>query len=282
MITFEKLAKHPKIFTGLTGVKIDDFLEMASKIEPLWNKRRDNFHKGGRSHVIAGVKNHLLVMLIYYRCYITYEFLGLLFDVDETTAMRTLKRIEEIAVKAIHIEKKRELTKEEVEYLIIDATEQPVQRPKKGQKKYYSGKKKQHTQKVQITVDEKGKIHSVSRTHEGKKNDMKIHNEQKDRDKFLGVAKKADSGYQGINKNDQNAEIPHKKPKGGKLNKQQKKANRLLSQKRIKVENTIREIKIFKIMSNTYRNRRKNHNIKVNIISGIVNMKIEKRLKNAA
>jgi hypothetical protein len=45
----------------------------------------------------------------------------------------------------------------------------------------------------------------------------------------------------------------------------------------------IREVKVFKIMSETYRNRLDGHNIKKNIISGIVNMKVEARkMKQAA
>ena len=43
------------------------------------------------------------------------------------------------------------------------------------------------------------------------------------------------------------------------------------------MENVIREVKIFKILSDSYRNRRKNHGIKTNIVAGIVNMKVEKR-----
>jgi len=169
-----------------------------------------------------------------------------------------------------------------VSYQIIDATEQPVQRPKKKQKRYYSGKKKRHTHKVQLTVDQQGKIHSVSKTHPGKKHDLKVHQGQKKRDQFLGVPKKGDSGYQGIGQDDAHAQIPYKKPKGGQLSKEQKQENHALSKERIRVENTIREIKIFKIMADPYRNRRKGHNIKLNIIAGIVNRKIENRLQKTA
>ena len=48
------------------------------------------------------------------------------------------------------------------------------------------------------------------------------------------------------------------------------------------MENVIREVKIFKILSDIYRNRRKNHNIKTNIVAEIVNMKVEKRNRKVA
>ncbi len=282
MLTCEKLSIHRNVFRRLTGVDIELFLEMCEKITPVWEKRRNNYEQGGRPHEIRGVQNHLLAMLIYYRAYISYAFLGLLFDVDETTTMRAVKRIEKMAVQVIHIEKKRELTKDEVCYLIVDATEQPVQRPEKGQKRYYSGKKKRHTHKFQLTVDSQGKIHSVSKTHPGKKHDLKVHQAQKKRDQFFGIPKKMDLGYQGIGKTDSNAQIPHKKPKGGQLSKKQKQENHKLSKKRIRVENTIRAVKTFRIMADTYRNKLKGHSMKANIISGIVNLKIEKQLQKAA
>ena len=277
MLTFEKLSRRPETFRRLTGVDVDLFFEMAEKVRPLWKKRRDNFEKGGRKYNLRGIENHLLAMLLYYRCYVTYEFLSFFFDSDETTVMRTVKRTEKIAVQVIHIEKKRELTREDAEYLIIDATEQPVQRPKKGQKKYYSGKKRKHTLGTQLVVGPVGRIFSVSAAYPGSVHDFRIYKEQKGRDRFHGIPKKADGGYQGIAAYDRLAEIPFKKPRNGELTAEQRAYNRDLSRKRIKVENVIREVKIFKILSETYRNRRRNHGIKTNIVAGIVNMKVEKR-----
>jgi len=283
MLTVEKLSRRPATFRRLTGVDVTLFQEMCEKIRPLWEKRRDNFEYGGRPHSLYGLENHLLVLLLYYRCYVTYEFLSCLFDSHETTVMRSVKRIEKIAVQVVHIEKNREMTKEDVEYLIPDATEQPVQRPKKGQKKFYSGKKKRHTLKTQYIVGPDGRIYAVSGTYPGSVHDFTVYKDQKNRDRHLGIPKKGDSGYQGIKKYDRNAEIPFKKPRGGVLTDEQKAYNRSLSKDRIKVENVIRETKIFKVLSDTYRNRHKNHSIKTGIISGIVNMKMEKRnMKKAA
>ena len=104
--------------------------------------------------------------------------------------------------------KNREVSKEDVEYLILDATEQPVQRPKKGQWKYYSGKKKKHTLKTQYIVGPDGKIYAVSGTYPGSIHDFTVYKDQKNRDRFLGIPKKCDSGYQGIKKYDRSADTP--------------------------------------------------------------------------
>lgn len=282
MLSFEKLSRHPQTFSRLTGVSTGLFSEMVEKIRPLRDVRRDNSDEGGRAYKPAGLEEHLMALLIYYRCHITYVFMGFLFNSHETTVMRSVSRIERIAVKVIHIEKNRQVSREEVEYLITDVTEQPVQRPKRKQKKYFSGKKRRHTQKIEVTADDKGIIRSVSGTHPGREHDFSIYKRKKNRHKFPGIPEKADSGYQGIHKIKKNAEIPHKKPKGGQLSPEQKKFNRELAKKRIKVENVIREIKIFRVVSDIYRNRRRGHGIKISIIAGIVNMKTEKRLLKKA
>lgn len=282
MLSFEKLSSRPKSFRRITGVEVDIFLKMVEQIQPLWKQRRNNFEKGGRHHNLNGLENHLLAMLMYYRCYVTYEFLGYFFDSDETTIMRSIKRLEKIAVQVIHIEKNREISQKDVEYLILDATEQPVQRPVKGQKKFYSGKKKKHTLKTQYTIGSDRKIYCVSRTYPGRIHDFNIYKDQNDRERFLGIPKKIDSGYQGIRKFDSLAELPFKKPKNGNLTDKQKSYNHNLSKNRILVENVIRDTKIFKILSETYRNRKKGHHIKTNIIAGIVNMKTEKLKINKA
>ncbi len=55
--------------------------------------------------------------------------------------------------------------------LFVDATEQPINRPKRGQKKWYSGKKKRHTIKHQMIVSKDGKIKGISKSCCGKVHD---------------------------------------------------------------------------------------------------------------
>ena len=59
----------------------------------------------------------------------------------------------------------------------------------------------------------------------------------------------ADKGYQGIQKQHINSLIPHKKPRGGKLTNEAKKANRQLAILRVVVEYVNRRLKIFKILA---------------------------------
>lgn len=66
-----------------------------------------------------------------------------------------------------------------------------------------------------------------------------------------------DKGYQGIHKVHAKSRIPKKKPRGGELSREDKKINQELAKSRVVVEHINRKLKVFKILSDRYRNRRK-------------------------
>ena len=82
---------------------------------------------------------------------------------------------------------------------------------------------------------------------------------------------KVKGGYQGILKLHKNSEIPKKKPKGGELSVAEKLENRRISRERVFVENIIAKFKVFKIVANKYRNRRKRFELRTSLICGILN-----------
>jgi hypothetical protein len=48
--------RRPETFRRITGVDVELFKEMAEKIRPLWEKRRDNLEEGGETTVSTGMK----------------------------------------------------------------------------------------------------------------------------------------------------------------------------------------------------------------------------------
>jgi hypothetical protein len=68
-----------------------------------------------------------------------------------------------------------------------------------------------------------------------------------------------------------NSETPKKKPKGNELTAEEKAENKRLSQERILIENVNAKIKVFKIVANKYRNRRKRFGLRMALICGIIN-----------
>lgn len=83
-----------------------------------------------------------------------------------------------------------------------------------------------------------------------------------------------DSGYQGLQKIHANTDLPKKNTKKKKLTKADKKANRLLAIKRAFNEQVNGVVKVFKIVAEKYRNRRKRFNLRMNLIAGIYNFEL--------
>lgn len=75
----------------------------------------------------------------------------------------------------------------------------------------------------------------------------------------------ADKGYQGIKKIHENSRIPIKKTKGNSLTEEEKTFNQQLAKERIIVEHVNRKLKIFRILSSRYRNRRRRFGLRLNL-----------------
>jgi IS5 family transposase len=91
-----------------------------------------------------------------------------------------------------------------------------------------------------------------------------------------------DKGYQGIQKLHANSPTPKKKPRGGRLSEVEKKQNRQLARRRVIVENIFRWLKIFRILSERYRNRRKRFGLRFNLIAALYNLELARRLNHIA
>lgn len=85
------------------------------------------------------------------------------------------------------------------------------------------------------------------------------------------VACLADKGYQGLHKLHPNSHTPKKKPRGAELTVEDKAANRKLAQRRVVCEHVNRSLKIFRLLSERYRNRRRRFGLRFNLIAGLYN-----------
>jgi hypothetical protein len=119
-------------FRRLTGIKIKTFNRM---IEILLSADKLKKSKGGRKNKLS-MENRLLMALEYIREYRTYFHIGHNYGVSESSAYLTIKWIEDTLIKHpdFALPGRKALLKSEVEYevILIDATETPVQRPKKS------------------------------------------------------------------------------------------------------------------------------------------------------
>jgi Helix-turn-helix of DDE superfamily endonuclease len=132
----------PDKFQRYTGVKIPTFERM---VETVKNWELLNRNNRSRPHNFS-IEDRILIMLCYYREYITYFHLALKYGIHETTAYRIVVKIENILIKsgAFSLPKSSSTPSDAtLEVVVIDASESPIERPKsaKHQKKNYSGKK---------------------------------------------------------------------------------------------------------------------------------------------
>ncbi|MBW3058820.1 MAG: IS5/IS1182 family transposase [Spiroplasma poulsonii] len=258
----------------LTGIKKSTFNKM---LDILKVAEIEKFKKGGKTNKLS-LENRLLMTLLYWREYQTYFHLGKSFDISEANCYRNIKWIEDILIKNSDFQQlagKKALINDYFndKTIIIDATETPIQRPKKGQKQSYSGKKKKHTIKTQVIIEQETKKIIATSFSLGKKHYYALFKESK-----IPILKNTklivDSGYQGIQKNHNNVLIPTKKTKKNPLNKEQKQYNRLVSKMRIIIENIFAILKKFKIITEKYRNRIKRFGLRFNLIASIYNLQL--------
>lgn len=301
MLRFNKLSKRPNTFIRFVGLTIKEFYNLKNKSYSIWLKleekrlKRDNRIRrlgGGRKDNLSTFEDKLLLILIHYRLYLTVEVLGYLIGLDNSNVCRHLKRLEILFAKIrISFLKKPKGIKKinslnelfekypELKELTIDGTEQPIQRPKKNkeQKKYYSGKKKQHTIKTQIIITKDKKVFDTSDSYPGSTHDYTIF--KKD-NTSLKIPKKAklrlDNGYQGIKKDypELDTYLPNKANRWHRLTKKEKRENNKLSKDRIYIEHVIGCLKRFKILVNKYRHNTKKYNSIFKNIASLYNMKL--------
>lgn len=81
----------------------------------------------------------------------------------------------------------------------------------------------------------------------------------------------ADADYQGIQHQHPHTWTPKKASKHYPLTDTERADNRRLAQARLSVEHVIRRLKIFRILKETYRHRRRRFNLRVNLIAALCN-----------
>ena len=118
-------------FKRLTGVRKDTFVKMISVVQEAENKRMS---RGGKPPHLT-IEDRLLMALEYLREYRTYFHLGQSYGLSESACYRNCKWIEDTLIKSkvFSLPGKKTLLKSNTEFevILIDATESPIERPKK-------------------------------------------------------------------------------------------------------------------------------------------------------
>src|SRR4051812_11886816 len=157
----DRLQQTPATFRRLTGITPAAFRRLLGEVTAADYQARarrasrpERRRKAGAGRKPAlPLADRLLLLLVYYRTYVPHTFLGFLFGLDDSNVSRSNRRLEPLLAGIFRIpEREVELTPGEIQELFFDSTERPTNRPVRGQKRFYSGKKRRHTLKTQVAV----------------------------------------------------------------------------------------------------------------------------------
>jgi len=125
-----------------------------------------------------------------------------------------------------------------------------------------------------LIADPKTKLVLSFEQTEGCVHDFRLYKDRTGSAVSPNVPIKTDSGCLGIAAYHANSEVPYKKSKNHPLTEVEKAFNHRLARERIVIEHINREIKLFKIMAERYRNRRRRHKLRMTRICAIRNYEI--------
>ena len=148
----------PEEFMRIVGLSQADFQHLKDKTAAYIDAQKalNPLTKRGRKDSKMGLEDRLLLTLYYLRHYPTLINLAAVFGISESYCHKIYTRIVRILAKVEKLPNRKALLENPTATLAIDVTEQPIERPVKNQKSYYSGKKTPHNQSStrHLRVDE--------------------------------------------------------------------------------------------------------------------------------
>src|SRR3954447_11083059 len=180
------LAQHLAVFRAMTGISVAEYRQIVAELaapyavaeqQRLARPARRRARGGGRRFTLS-LADQVLLTIIWLRQYPTFPVLGYLFGLDDRPASRTVARLlpllEAAGRDGMRLPDRgphrgrdlpQQLQNTPGLLVLVDTFEQRVQRPREPaeQRRWYSGKKKAHTIKSQVGVEEEsGRIVDVA------------------------------------------------------------------------------------------------------------------------
>jgi hypothetical protein len=300
------LRSFPTVFRALTGLMVTEFNEVVQDLLPRWeqseqqrlsrpNRQRDI---GGGPSFRLSVTDQILLTIVWLRCYPTYEVLGFLFGISDTTAGRYLLRLlpllecsgrEILRLPDPGRQQRRGLDTllkdlPALRAVVIDTFEQRVQRPQEREEAdtYYSGKKKAHTLKSQVAVDLfTGEFVHVSPSVRGPTADLTLLRESGLQERLPDeVVRMFDLAYVGVAGDCPQAVclLPRRKPRGKPRPEADAIYNTMIASSRVVIEHSIARLRWYESLKQVDRHHRKYHRARVVSVVGLANRQIRHRL----
>ncbi len=307
ILHYERLYRYPTVFKAMTGLTVPQFDDLVTDLLPRYRhaeqlrlSRPERKRAIGAGHPFELTpRNQCLLTVVWLRVYPIHEVLAYLFGISDTTVSRIIARVlpllEASGRDTMRLPDPGRKRRRQLDALlddtpdlavVIDTFEQPVQRHKdrKQADTHYSGKKKRHTLKSQVAVDEEtGDVADVAESAPGPTADIKLLEESQLLERLpVGVGGLGDLAYVGIDKLHPAGlgATPRRKPRGKDRPPEDVCYNRAFARRRIVVEHTIGRMRRYQAITQLDRNHRRNHTARVRAVGGLVNR--QRRVRCAA
>lgn len=314
-MNLSKLFQNSIKLQRCTGLNPEQFGRLAERVKPLWElsererltrpNRKRNIG-AGHSYHLKSIEEKLFTLLLWYKLYPSFWFLGLIVGLDAANVQKLTAKLRPLIEFAadpdlsLYLTKAREKAESfskgkkisswkdlkaalpEIAEILIDATEQERQRPKERiQKVYRSGKRRRHTLKTQIAVGSNGQILNVSQTYPGSVHDLTVLRAEGTVKKMPRLSRfYLDRGYQGVGKDypDLKFKIPPKRNRWQKeLTRSQKIQGTKISRKRILVEHVLSRLKKYGLLAGKIRHGIRGYNQDFRNLAALTNFRLAYR-----
>ena len=116
LLSYARLSRKPLLFKSFTGLKVQEFDNIYDKeitkryhdyeLKRLSKRKNRKQSIGAGRHFKLVVKNRFLMLLVYYRLYITYTLAGFLFNLGQSNICRDIQKIERLVRQCLPIPQK--------------------------------------------------------------------------------------------------------------------------------------------------------------------------------
>jgi hypothetical protein len=304
MLHYPRLARHPEVFRAMTGLTVAGFDAVSRDAVPaLAEADRQRLSRPSRRRALGAghptalaPRDQVLLTVVWLRCYPTDVVLGYLYGVDEATVRRVRGRVlpvlEALGRDTMRLPDPGKYRRRRLDALlaetpglavVVDTFEQPIQRAtdRVEADTFYSGKKKRHTLKSQVAVEEaRGRIVDVAESVRGPTADLTLLK----RSGLLGrlpphVGALGDLAYIGIAEAHPTGlgATPRRKPRGKERPAEDIAFNRAFARRRVVVEHSIGRLRRYAAITQPDRHHRRAHTARVVAVAGLVNRQLATR-----
>ena len=298
ILQYAQLSRVPGVFRAMTGLTVPQFDLLYRDLLPHYlAAERQRLGRPDRQREIGGghqftltARDQILLAIVWLRRYPTDEVLGYLFGVSETITLRTRHRLVPLLEAAgldtmrlpdpgrkrrVHLD---DLLRETPGLaVLVDTYEQRVQRHKVRDEadRWYSGKKKAHTVKTQVAVDERdGRIVDMPPSVRGPTADLVVLEESGLLPRLPpGVGICGDLAYVGSDALHPavRGATPRRKPRGQPHPPEDVAYNRAFARRRVGVEHQIGRLRRYECLTQRDRHHRRGITARNRAVAGLVN-----------